>query len=121
MDGVNDRTGYLQHFRHVTKEAGSGTFACHFLHRTTEVDVNEIGLGLLHDERRVSHGLGFTSVYLDRNRPLGVMDGEFAGRGGYVADERIGVDELRIDTVGSVALAERTEGRIGNVLHGSEI
>ena len=33
------------------------------------------------------------------------MDGEFAGCGSNIADERIRVDEFRIDAVGAVAFA----------------
>ena len=48
------------------------------------------------------------------------MDGQFAGGRSNIPHERVGIDELGIDTIGSVALAERTEGRIRDVLHGSE-
>ena len=75
MDGVNDRTGYLQHFRHVTKETGSGTFACHFFHGAAKIDVDEVRVRLLHYACGICHGFGLTTVYLNRHRPLGIGDG----------------------------------------------
>ena len=78
-------------------------------------------MGGLDDTCRVCHGVGFTSVNLDSYRSLFIMDSEFAGGRSHVANERVGIDELGINTIGSVALTEGTEGRIGHILHGSEI
>ena len=49
------------------------------------------------------------------------MDGEFARRRSDVAYECISIDEFGIYTIRSVALAQRTEGRVGDILHRSEI
>ena len=59
----------------------------------------------LYDSCGFCHRVGFTAVDLDRHGSFFVMDGEFAGCGSNIADERIRVDEFRIDAVGAVAFA----------------
>ena len=121
MDSVNYRAGDFQHFGHVAEQSCAGAFARHFLYRTTEIDVNEVRFRLFNDKRCIAHSFGLTAVDLYRNRPLRIRDGQFACGRGDVANERVGIDELGIDAIRAVTLAQRTEGGIGHVLHGSEI
>ena len=75
---------------------------------------------LFDDTCGIGHGSGFAAVYLDSHGALLGAYVELAHSGGYVADERVGVDELGIDAVGTEALAEQAEGGVGDVLHGSK-
>ena len=72
MNGVDDCTRYFEHFRHIAKETSSCSFACYFLDRTAEIDVDEVGFGLLNDEGSVTHRLGFTTVDLYSHRSFGI-------------------------------------------------
>ena len=121
VDGIDDRTGDLQHLGHIAQESCAGSLARHFLDRTAEIDIYEIRVRLLYDTCSVRHRFGFAAVDLDSHRPLGVVDSEFAGGRSYVADQRVRVDKLRIDPIGSVAFAKRTKCRIGHILHGSQV
>ena len=105
MDGVDDGAGDVEHLGDIAEESCSGTLAGYFLDRAAKIDIDEIRVGGLDDACGVCHGLGVATVYLDGHRTLGIGDGELAGCGGDIAHECIGVDELGIDTIGSVALA----------------
>ena len=121
VNGIDDGFGDLEHLRYVSKESCAGPFAGYFLHGAAKIDVDEVGFGLFDDDRRVPHGFRFASVDLYSDRSFFIMDGQFACSGGDVPYERVGVDELRIDAVGSVALAEHAEGGVCDVLHRGEI
>ena len=121
MDSVDHSACDIEHFRDIAQESGTGTFSGYFLDRTAEVNVDEVGLGSLDDACGLSHRFGITSVDLNGYRSFSIMDGEFARCGGDVTNECVGVDELGINTIGTVTLTEHSEGRIGDILHGSEI
>ena len=105
MNGIDDRLGDLEHFWYIFEQTCACSFARYFLDRTAEIDIDEIGMSLLNDTCGVGHTLGVTSVDLDRHGTLFVVDGEFAGRGRYIAHQSVGVHELRIDAIGSETLA----------------
>ena len=110
MNGIDHSACDIEHFRDIAQESGTGTFSGYFLDRTTEVNVDEIGLGGLDDACGLNlNGYGSFSI----------MDSQFARRGCDVTNECIGVDELGINTIGTETLAEHSEGRIGDILHGS--
>ena len=121
MDGIDDSFRYFKHFRHVAQESGSCSFSRHFLDRASEIDVYKIRVGLLYYQRSVPHGFGFPSVYLDSHRPLGIMYSKFACSGGDVSNECVCIDELCVNTIGTVAFAKHTKRRIGDILHRREI
>lgn len=121
MNGVDDSACDIEHFRDIAKESGASTFSSHFLDRTAEIDIDEIGLGGLDDPCGLRHRFGITAVDLNGYGSFGIMDGEFARRGGDVTHECVGIDELCVNTIGTETLAEHSEGRIGDILHGSEI
>ena len=101
MDSVNDGTGDIQHFRNIAEETGAGTFSCHFLDGAAEVDVDKIGFSGLDDTRRIGHRFGIPTVDLNGYGSFGIVDGEFARRGGNVTHKGIGVDKLRVHPIGT--------------------
>ena len=105
VNGIDNRFGDLEHFWYIFEQTCACSFARHFLNRTSEIDIDEIGMSLLDYTRSIRHTLGVTSVDLDGDRSLGIMDGEFASRGSYIAYQSIGVHELRIDAIGAETLA----------------
>jgi hypothetical protein len=105
MNGIDDRLGDLEHFWYIFEQTCTCSFARYFLDRTAEIDIDEIGMSLFDYTRSIRHTLGVTSVDLDSYGSLGIMDGEFAGRGRYIAHQSVGVHELRIDAIGSETLA----------------
>ena len=121
VHGIDDRTGDLQHLRHIAQESCAGALARHFLDRTAEIDIYEIRVRLLDDTCCICHRFGFAAVDLDSHRPLGIVDREFTGGRSNIPHERVGIDELGIYPIGSVAFAKRTESRIGHILHRSQI
>ena len=121
MNGVDDSACDIEHFRDIAKESGASTFSGYFLDRTAEVDIDKIGFGGLDDPCGFRHRFGITAVDLNSYGPFSIMDGEFARRGGDVTNECVGIDELGVNTIGTETLAEHSEGRIGDILHGSQI
>ena len=101
--------------------AGTRTLAGYLLHRTTEIDVNEVGMRLLYDTCSIGHCFWFASVDLDSHRPLFVMNSQFARSGRDIPHQGISIDELRIHTVGSVAFTKHTKRRIRDILHRGQI
>ena len=118
---IDDGFGDLQHLRYVFEQSSSGSFSGHFLHRAAEINIDKVGFGRLYDTCRISHRFGFPSVYLNGYRSLRIVNRQFACRRSDIAHQGIGVHKLRINTIRSVAFAKHAEGRIGNILHGSEI
>lgn len=104
MDGVDDSACDIEHFRDIAKESGTGTFSGHFLDRTAEVNVDEIGFGGLDDACGLRHRFGITAVDLNGYGPFSIMDSQFARRGGDVTNECVGIDELGVNTIGTETL-----------------
>ena len=105
MNGVDDRAGDLEHFGYIFEQTCTGTFTGYFFDRATEIYIDEIGLCCFYNACRLRHRFGFTTINLDRHRTLSIMDGQFACGGSDVANECVGVDELGVDAIGSVAFA----------------
>ena len=120
VDGINHRTGDFEQFRHIAQQSGTGAFARHLLHRTTEVDVDEVGAGLGGYTGCLSHYLGLTAINLYGRGPFGRIDLELAGSGGDIAYECIGRHELCVRQVAAHLFADEPERSVGDVLHRSE-
>ena len=115
---IHDCLGNIQHLRHIPQKTCPCTLARHFLHRTAEIDIDEIRLGRFNNLRSLCHRLGFTPVDLNRYGPFLVMDSQFAGCGSDIAYQGIRIDKLPIR---SVTLTEHSERRISDILHRSKI
>ena len=119
MDGIDDSTCDIEHFRDIPQESGACPLTRYFLDRAAEIDIDKVRMSGLDDPCRVRHRFGFTTVDLDGYGALFVMDSEFTGRRSDIPNKGIGVHKFRIDSIRSVTLAEHSEGRIGDILHRS--
>ena len=117
MDGIDDSTCDIKHFRDIPQESGACPLTRYFLDRAAEIDIDKVRMSGLDDPCRVRHRFGFTAVDLDGYGALFVMDRQLAGRRSDVPNKGIGVHKFRIDSIRSVTLAEHSEGRIGDILH----
>ena len=117
---VDNRPRYLQHQRNVAQHTCSGTLAGHLFHRTTEVKVNQIGLGRLHNLGRFGHRLCVAAVYLYAHGPLvvayrqfrhGALDRPHKGFGAY----KLGINHGRPEP-----LAQPSEADVSDIFHRSE-
>ena len=120
FDGVDHGARYLEHQRHVAQHACAGTLAGHLLHRTAEVKVYQVGLGLLNYPCRLGHRLCVAAVYLYAHGALVVADCQFADGALHFAHQRFRADELRINHSRAVAFAQPAETYVGDVLHRCE-
>ena len=110
----------VEHEGDVLQHTGTGTFACHLLHRTTEVEVDDIGMHLLHNLCRLHHGGHVATVDLNAHRSLFVADGEFVDGGLHRAHQCLGTYKLSIYHSRPESLAQHPESDIRHVLHRSE-
>ena len=120
-DCVDHGAGDFQHLGDIPQESCAGTFARHFLDGAAEVDVEVIGVRLLHDLRCGGHRLGIFAVDLYGHGSFSVGYLQLAHGGSHVAYECVGVDKLGIDAVGSEALAQQAERGVGDVLHRRQV
>ena len=118
--GIHHLAGDLQHLGYILQHSGSSTLASHLLHRTTEVQVDEIGACLFHDLCGLDHRLDVAPIDLDAHRTLLIADGKFLQRRLHIAYQGLGTDELCIDHRGPEPLAEQSEANVGDVFHRSE-
>ena len=75
--GVHHLARNLQHLGYVLQHACARPFARHLLHRTAEVQVDDVGPRLLHDPCRFHHRLHVAPVDLYAHWALHVADGQF--------------------------------------------
>ena len=95
---VDHSTGNLQHERHVLQHARTGSFAGHALHRTTEIKVDDVGMGALFDNLGgVANGNGVFAVDLYDHGALFVTHGEFVETATHHAYEGVGRHKFRVD------------------------
>ena len=111
---------YLKHQGDILQHACSGPLASHFLHRTTEVEVDHIGCRLLHDACRLYHSLHVAPVDLYAHGALFIADGELVNSGLDGAHQCLGTDKLGIYHGSTEALAQHSEANIGDILHGCQ-
>ena len=118
--GIDHLLGDLQHFGDILQHTSPSAFASHLLHRTAEVQVNDIGASLFYDLRGLHHRLHVATVDLDAHRTFLVADGQLGDGGFYIADQRLSTHELRIDHRCSEPLAQQSEADVCHVLHGGQ-
>ena len=118
---IDHRTGDFQQTVGRLQQACTRTFTRHFLHRTTEVDIDKVRLCLLHYLRRIRHRHGVFAVNLYRHGPLRVAYLQLTDSGCHIAYQRVGIDELRIDPIRAKPLAEQAKSGVSNILHGGKI
>ncbi len=114
---VDHRASYLKHFGDIAQHACTCAFACNFLYRTSEIDVEDIGLCGFYNAGGFYHRLYFAAVDLYCRRALAGGDVEFAGGGGDVANEGVGRYKFGIGHVGSLLFADEAEGCVGDIFH----
>ena len=113
----DDLPGHFDHQRHVTHHPRPGAAPGDLLHRTAEIDVDDVGPGRLGHAGCLDHRFDQVAVNLNAYGTLRVVDFEFLERLGRVADQPVRGDKLRVDHVGAEAFAHVTERRVGHVLH----
>ena len=113
-------TRYLKQQRDVLKHTGAGSLTSHFLHRTTEVDVYNVRLCLLHDASRLHHRVDVATVNLYAYRTLLVADGKLAQRGVDGAHKSLGAHKLSVDHRRAITLAKMAKANVRNVFHRSK-
>jgi transcription elongation factor GreA len=91
--GVDDAAGAV----FVLEERGTGTRLRHLLHRAAEVDVDEVGSGVLDHARRLGHRRRLAAEDLDRERALVRRDPQVAERALVPVREPGAAHHLRAD------------------------
>ncbi len=104
-------------------EAPGAPVALHdLLHRTPEVDVDEVRRVDLGDERRrVGHHRRIGAEDLDADGPLGLVEAEVVPGPLVVHDDPGGADELADEHVGAEPPAEPAERRLAHARLGREV
>ena len=110
----------LQHLGDVLEHASTSTLACHFLDRTTEVEVDEVWTSLFNHLCSLNHRLDVTTIDLNAYRTLFVSNSQLPDRRLYITHQSLGGHEFRIDHRGTKPLAQHAEANIRDVLHRSQ-
>ena len=119
-DGFYHGRGYFKHLWDVAEHPCACSLAGHFFDRTSEVDVDHVGMGLLDNAGSLYHRVGVAPVDLDSGGAFGRFDGELAGGGGDIADQGVGRHEFCIGEVCSLLPAYEPERFVGDILHRGE-
>ena len=85
-----------------------------------KVDIQEVRVDSFHNFRAEGHGFFITAEYLDSHRAFRIENVKFLPALDSIAYEPFTADELRIHQVGPIGLANRAEGRVADIFHGSE-
>ena len=117
---AHHRGGDSEQFGYVAQHARAGAFARHFAHGAAPVEVDEVGLGLLHHVEALQERPFLAAEDLDADRALCLVEAHFAEALFGVADEGLGGDELADEHVGAMLLAQGAEGLVGHVVHRRE-
>ena len=120
IDGLHHRAGYFQHLGYIPEHTGSGSLAGYFLHRTAEIDVDYIWLGLGNYAGGLHHKLYLASVNLNSCRALSFGYVQLARSRGYIAHQSIGRHKLGICHIGTLLLADEPERGVRHILHRRE-
>ena len=120
-DGINHGACDVKHERHVLQHAGSGSFSCHALYGTAEIEVKDVGVGgFFHNLCRIAHGFREAAVYLDGNGTLVGTDAKLLEGLRHRSHEGIGCHKLAVDHGGSHPPAQQAESYVRHVLHRGE-
>ena len=117
IDGFYYFFRYFKHQRNVPEHTGSGTFACHFLDRTTEVDIQYIRTGSFAYFGSFHHCIYFFSIYLDSDRTFIFGNGQFFLCLVYAAYQGVARYKFRINHISTEALTHQTERDIRYIFH----
>ena len=120
-DGTKGFTNHdlreASHLGEVLQDRGTRVLTHHLLHRTPEVDVDQIGLDPIDDLCRPTDLVLVSAEYLDPEGPLFIAEVEFLPGLFRVVDQASGGDELGVEKIGSQPLADDPKGGIADVLH----
>ncbi len=120
-DGTHDSPRDVEQKRHVSQHSRACAFARHFFYGATEIQVDEIGRGLLFDDLRgIGNGNRVATVDLNAYGTFGGVDGELADSGVHFAYEGFGADKFGVNHRRSEAFAESPEADVGYVFHWRE-
>ena len=118
MGTADEGFGDMQHLGNVAEDATAGTFASHLADGTAPVDVDEVGLLLLHDVEALDKFLFIGTEYLDADGVLCRGEEHLATAFLGIAVKGLRGDELGDKQVGTEFLAELAEWEVGDVVHG---
>ena len=119
--GIHYCTRDIKHLGDIFEKTSTRAFIGHFLHRAAEIDVDEIGLRLLHDTCSCGHGCYIFAVDLNSNRPFFIVNLQLTHGRCHVTNEGIGIYKFGIYACGPEALAEQAKSGVGDVLHWSKV
>ena len=106
--------------RYVAKHARTGSFVSHFLYRTAEIDVEDVGTGSLGYLGSLHHRIHISAVDLNRRRAFSGLYAKLSGGAVDVSYQCIGRNKLGVHHIGTLLATNQSERGIGNVLHGSQ-
>ena len=118
--GIDDGAGERLHLVQSTQDARPAVFAHHLFDRASVVDVDQIRPDGVDDAGGLAHLVEVAAENLDAYGALLVVDVELHRRVLGVVDEAAGRDELGVQHIGPVALAQNAKRRVAHVLHGRE-
>ena len=110
--------GDLEHLGYVLQDAAASAFASHLADRAAPVDVDEVGLLLLHNVETLQQFLLVGTEYLDADGVLGRGEAHLAKAFLGIAVQGFRGYELGDKKVGTELLAQFAEGEVGDVVHG---
>src|SRR5690606_38213232 len=114
---ADDRFGEAHHQVDIFEDCRAGTFTHDFLNRTSEVDIDQVGVYGFDDFGRHGHGFFVATENLDSDGPFVIEYVEFLTGFYRIADESFAGDELTEHQIGSVGLAQTPERRVADILH----
>ena len=113
-------TGDVQHQRDIAQHPGAGTLARHALHGTAEVQVDDIGLCLLHNPGGLDHRVHVAAIDLYGHGTLGLADVQLLLRLADGTYQGIGGHELGVHHICPELLAHQAESGVGDIFHRGE-
>ena len=120
LDRLDNLLCHLDHQWHITHHTRACTSACNLLHRTAEVDVDNIGIGRLGYACRLDHRLDLIAIDLNSHRSLEVVDIQLCTRLPRITDKSVRRDKLGSHHICAKTLADVAKRGIGNILHRSK-
>ncbi|VTR68533.1 hypothetical protein DESC_710029 [Desulfosarcina cetonica] len=85
-----------------------------FLHRTAEIDIEDVGTGGLNDARRIGHDLRIGTEDLHRERFFGRHAVQQLNGLGRIIDQPVGADHLGADQPAAGTLGQQAHGQVGD-------
>ena len=116
-DCIDYLLGYLQHFRDVLQHTRTSSLAGNFLHRTTEVEVDDIRTCLLHHFGSLNHSLHIATINLDAYRSLFIGNGQLADGRLDITHQCLSRYELCVHHRCTIPLAQQPETNVRHILH----